>query len=174
MPPLPLSVSPDPIIQLCRHTSKARTSYLSPANVHTRTHTAQVSIMKEGVWTAASPVWTMGHACHSPYVTHIPEIKPCRKISHILTQMGERQMLLLWIKHTHKYRHAKVELIKKERKCVCLCVCLYFFMWPRGRPFSMLSFQLLLDELFWSSGPLHSQPGLSEVCPTTHKHTPTD
>lgn len=93
---------------------------------------------------------------------------------HSYTNGGKTDATIMDKPHTHTQRHAKVELIKKERKCVCLCVCLYFFMWPRGRPFSMLSFQLLLDELFWSSGPLHSQLGLSEVCPTTHKHTPTD
>lgn len=45
---------------------------------HAYTRTAQVNIMKEGVWTAASPIRTRGDACHSTYVPHIPKIKPCR------------------------------------------------------------------------------------------------
>lgn len=130
-----LSVSLDPIIQFLRHTC-----YLSLVRrcTHTHTHTAQVYIMKEGVWTAASPVWTRevggGSAGHSPYVPHIPKIKPRRKIHHIPNQ-------------TRKDRRYWDGTERKKSTCskVCERVCVSVSLCVNERPFSMLSVQLLLN-----------------------------
>lgn len=112
---------------------------------HAQLHRAQVGIMKEGVWTAASLVWTKGHACHSPYVPHIPKIKPRRKINRIPRQT-ERQALLWWRAKKSKRKRKKKATEIKENVRHLLSVCVYIFCaWP----FSMLSFQLLLlNELF--------------------------
>lgn len=154
-------------VQTVSHTFPVRQMY---THIYC-TRTAQVSIMKERVWTAASPVWTTGHACYSPYVPHIPKIKPHREINHNpwQTKKDRGQCDANMCKNNSNY----CSIIIKCLRCFCvvLRVCFSVSLSVNRGAFSMHSFQLLLNELFWSSC-LHSIPNWAYLR-YVQPHTPT-
>ena len=97
---------------------------------HTYTHTTQVSIVKEGLWTAASPFGSRGHFCHSPYVLYIPKIRPYGKINHIprQTEWGSRYSDE---KRTNTDTQRWNEKLNEKTKYVSVSVSACIFAWEQ-------------------------------------------